>query len=264
MRQSSVLMCRPPSKISGNSAGNDPFRKIDLALASDEWQRLHDCLKKDFRLKVEVLPAPENLPWMSFAAGAGVTNKRTYVRSSFRRPHRCEEERHFENWFRKKGFIVKTLERPLGFQGEREVLEIAGELYIGYRFRSETEGHEILAKYLKKRYFALEIPDERFYDIDTCLAPLGERTALVYLGAFEPYAQMILRENIPDLIRVSTKEALRLACNLIEIGGRVILPEGCPQTREELERRKFKVTELDFSEWVKLGGAAKSLVLRLR
>ena len=112
-------------------------------------------------------------------------------------------------------------------------------------------------------YFALQLCEKHFYHLDTCFTPLDEKTALAYLPAFETYAQMVLLENVTDLIQVEMDEALRFACNTLVLGKDVVIPQGCPKTSQELHRRGFRVHSLDFSEFIKAGGAAKCLVLTL-
>ena len=59
------------------------------------------------------------------------------------------------------------------------------------------------------------------------------------------------------------KEAVRFACNAVVLDKDVVMPDGCPETARELEKRGFSVHALDFSEFMKAGGAAKCLVLKI-
>jgi N-dimethylarginine dimethylaminohydrolase len=200
---------------------------------------------------------------MVFTANAGIVHKRLFVRSNFRHKERRGEETFFESWFKKKSFIVKTVDRPFYFEGQGDALWMGDEFYTGYHFRSDVEAHDIVAGYLKTAYFALQLCDKRFYHLDTCFMPLNNESALAFLPAFETYAQLVLLENIPDLIRVPQKEAVRFACNAVFVEKNVILPLDCPETTKQLESRGFHVYALDFSEFIKAGGAAKCLTLKL-
>lgn len=232
-------------------------------LAKKQWNAYYELLTKKLKVRVELIPAEKNLPDMVFTANAGLIKKRIFVRSNFRHKERQGEERPFENWFKKKGYITKAIDRPFCFEGEGDALFMADELYTGFHFRSDVEAHDIVSGYLKNSYFALELCDKRFYHLDTCFAPLDDKSALMYLPAFEPYAQLVLLENVPDPIRVPEKEALRFACNAVVLGKEIVIPQGCPETTKELEKRGFRVHALDFSEFMKAGGAAKCLVLKL-
>jgi len=62
---------------------------------------------------------------------------------------------------------------------------------------------------------------------------------------------------------VPEEEALCFACNAVIVGKDVVLNKNCSQTEELLCSRNFKPHALDFSEFIKAGGSAKCLVLRL-
>ena len=232
-------------------------------LAKKQWNTYYELLTKKLKVRVELIPAVEHLPDMVFTANAGLIKKRVFVRSNFRFKERKGEEVPFQTWFRKNGYIVKTLERPFCFEGEGDALFMNHELYTGFHFRSDMEAHDLVSGFLKQSYYALELRDKRFYHLDTCFSPLNEETALLFLPAFESYAQMALLENIPDPVHVPETEALRFACNAVVIGKKIIMPSGCPQTAAELEKRGFHVYPLEFSEFIKAGGAAKCLVLKI-
>ena len=121
----------------------------------------------------------------------------------------------------------------------------------------------MLADLLNCRVIGLELREERFYHLDTCLAPLDERTAIWYPPAFDDYARRALREVFPDLIELPPAEAMRFAANAIVVDRSVVLNSGCPVLSAELERRDYQVFPLDLSEFMKAGGAAKCMVLWL-
>ena len=238
-------------------------RKADKKEAARQWKAYYELLTGTLKAKVELLEPAPKLPDLVFTANGGIVRKRIFVRGNFRYKERKGEEDIFSSWFRKKGYIVRIVEPPFCFEGEGDALQMGEELYTGFHFRSDVEAHDAVSGFLKMSYFALELTDKRFYHLDTCFMPLDEKSALVFLSAFETYAQLVLIENIPDLIRVPEEEALRFACNAVVLGKDVILPEGCPQTVKELESRGFHVYSLAFGEFIKAGGAAKCLVLKI-
>ena len=238
-------------------------RKVDKKKAVKQWNEFYDLLANRLKAKVALLTPVKSLPDLVFTANGGLVRKRLFIRSNFRHRERRGEEKIFEAWFRKKGYLLKTIERPFCFEGEGDALMMGEEFFTGFHFRSDVEAHDIIAGYLKIPYFALELCDKRFYHLDTCFAPLDRRSAVMYLPAFETYAQLVLLENVPDPIKVPEKEALQFACNIVVAGKDVVMPAGCPRTRKEIEKRGFRVHPLDFSEFIKAGGAAKCLVLRI-
>jgi len=236
---------------------------VNNALARKQWIAYYDLLTSKLKVKVDLLVPVKGLPDLVFTANGGLIHKRTFIKGNFRHPQRQGEEKCFTAWFKKNGYIVKMIPKPFFFEGEGDALWMSGELYTGYHFRSDVQAHDVMSGILKKNYFALELRDKRFYHLDTCFAPLNDKSALIFLPAFEPYAQMVLLENISDPIKVTEEEALKFACNAVVAGNHVVIPLGCPKVRLELEKRKFQVHELDFSEFIKAGGAAKCLVLKV-
>jgi len=265
MMRSTLLMCPPDyyEVVYEINPWMSVRRKVDPKRANRQWKAYYEVLTKEIGVKVELLPPVQGLPDLVFTANAGLVHKRLFIKGNFRHQERKGEERHYETWFKKKGYILKTLPEPCCFEGEGDALFMGKELYTGYHFRSDVESHDRVSGYLKVPYYALELQDKRFYHLDTCFAPLNEKTALIHLPAFEPYAQMVLLENVEDPIKVPEEEALHFACNVVVLDRNVVIPVGCPKTVQALKDREYHVYELDFSEFIKAGGAAKCLVLRI-
>ncbi len=238
-------------------------RYADRKKACQQWIAFYELLKDKLHVKIELLEPVKHLPDLVFTANGGLVRKRMFVRSNFRHKERKGEEACFESWFKKNGYILKTIDRPFCFEGEGDALFMGKELYTGFHFRSDVEAHDAVSGLVKAPYFALELADKRFYHLDTCFAPLNEESALMFLPAFETYAQLILLENIADPIRVPEKEALNFACNAVVVDKDVVIPQDCPHTTRELEKRGFRVHALEFTEFIKAGGAAKCLVLKI-
>jgi len=65
------------------------------------------------------------------------------------------------------------------------------------------------------------------------------------------------------LIAVDEQEARCFACNAVVVGKTVITNSGCPGLHRQLETRSFQPLETPLGEFVKAGGSAKCLTLRL-
>jgi len=87
--------------------------------------------------------------------------------------------------------------------------------------------------------------------------------AVYYPPAFDDYGRRVLRASIDELIAVDKEEARQFACNAVVIGRTVITNTGCPTLQRRLLQRGFDVWETPLSEFVKAGGSAKCLTLRL-
>lgn len=109
----------------------------------------------------------------------------------------------------------------------------------------------------------LELVDPRFYHLDTCFCPLSEDEAFYYPGAFDDYGRSVLQYQIPNLLEVSAEEAVSFSCNAVVVGKTVILNDGAPKLARALQDWGYEVRPIRLSEFIKAGGSAKCLTLRI-
>ena len=143
-------------------------------------------------------------------------------------------------------------------------LSIGRTLLAGFRFRSDAPIHEELARLVRAEVLPVELIDPRFYHLDTCCCPLNAETALWFPRAFDRYGRKVIERLIEDPIGVSERDARRFVCNAVVVGRAVVMQSGASATLlRQLARRGFEVSPVDLSEFLKAGGSAKCLVLRL-
>ncbi len=123
--------------------------------------------------------------------------------------------------------------------------------------------HQWIGERLGVEVLPLELIDPRFYHLDTCFCPLAPDLALYYPGAFDEYGRSVLRDRVPHLIEVAIEEAVSFSCNAVVVGKNVLLNDGAPKLADDLRERGFGVHLLGFSEFIKSGGSAKCLTLRI-
>jgi arginine dihydrolase len=129
--------------------------------------------------------------------------------------------------------------------------------------RSDAAGHQAIGQLLGVRVIPAELIDSRYYHLDTCFCPLATGEALWHPRAFDEYGQRAFREHVPNLIDVAASEAERFACNAVVIGRRVITNTGCDELHAALRARRYDPFATPLDEFVKAGGSAKCLTLRL-
>jgi N-dimethylarginine dimethylaminohydrolase len=102
-----------------------------------------------------------------------------------------------------------------------------------------------------------------YYHLDTCFCPLTPDSAIWFPAAFDEYGQRVIRSNIPTIIEVAEEESRRFACNAAVVGRTVVTNTGCPNLHDQLQAAGFTPVETPLGEFVKAGGSAKCLTLRL-
>jgi lysine-ketoglutarate reductase/saccharopine dehydrogenase-like protein (TIGR00300 family) len=233
--------------------------------AASQWQALHRLLAKN--ADVALIDPRAGLPDMVFTANAGLAVGKKFVLSRFLHHERQGEEPLFKKWFKQQGFEVFELPDDLPFEGAGDALidREHGWLWAGYGFRSELDSHPILAKWLKLEVISLRLIDPRFYHLDTCFCPLEGGWLLYYPQAFDAYSNRVIEQRIPPekRIPVSETDASHFACNAVNLGNRIIVNQTSAELRGRLEGAGFEVVETPLTEFMKSGGAAKCLTLRL-
>jgi N-dimethylarginine dimethylaminohydrolase len=73
----------------------------------------------------------------------------------------------------------------------------------------------------------------------------------------------VLESRIPDLFAVEADEAVSFSCNAVVVGKTVVLNDGAPKLARTLAEAGYRVRPLRLTEFIKAGGSAKCLTLRL-
>lgn len=260
---SSILMC--PPDFYGIEYEINPWmsRAIpsDSARARQQWQALHDRLLQ-LGVTVHLLPPQQGLPDLVFTANAGLMWHQDVYLARFRHGPRQGETPFDAAWFTAAGYQVHELPSGLNFEGAGDALFCGDTLYGGYLIRSDARAMHWLGTALGVRVIPLQLVNDRFYHLDTCFCPLNETTAVWYPGAFDEYAQHAIQQ-IPRLIAVPEAEANRFACNAVVVGDHVVLNTGCPTLEAALSAAGFTPHATPLDEFIKAGGSAKCLTLRL-
>jgi lysine-ketoglutarate reductase/saccharopine dehydrogenase-like protein (TIGR00300 family) len=241
------------------------IHKSSRETAANQWQGLYRLLSENGAVE-KIEPQP-GWPDMVFTANAGVAVGTRFVLSRFLYRERRGEEEHFKRWFKKQGFEVFELPPDLPFEGAGDALldHQRGCLWAGYGMRSELDSHPHLARWLDLEVISLRLIDPRFYHLDTCLCPLEGGWLLYYPQAFDAYSNLVIEQRVEadKRVEVSETDAVRFACNAVNIGRRIFANQMSPDLRARLNAAGFEVIETPLGEFMKSGGAAKCLTLRL-
>ncbi|MDH3718689.1 MAG: arginine deiminase-related protein, partial [Planctomycetota bacterium] len=240
----------------------DQRKPADHAMAVRQWNGLRELLE-DSGAKISLMPPVEGLPDMVFTANAALIYRDEAVISRFRHAERQGEQPYAEKWLAEHGFRVQQSPADISFEGAGDALFCGDTLFAGYRIRSDARGHQEIADSLGTHVIAVELIDEYYYHLDTCFCPLNAETAIYFPGAFDHYGLKVITQRVDQLITVASDEARRFACNAVVVGQTVITNTGCAQLHAELRRRGYHARETPLDEFVKAGGSAKCLTLRL-
>ncbi|MEL7311001.1 MAG: arginine deiminase-related protein [Pseudomonadota bacterium] len=263
-----ILMCPPDYFTVDNAinpwmAGNEG--QLDRAKAREQWEALAKKVG-EFADVVTIAPQPD-LPDMVFTANAGAVYGNKAIASHFVPHERRPEEAHFKTWFRDNGYELLDLDEKLGFEGAGDCLIDRGGpwLWTGYGFRTEIEAHPEIEAFFERELVSIRLTDPRFYHIDTCFCPLTDGFLMYHPPAFDYESRLAIETRVPPHKRivVDTVDAGNFACNAINVGHEVFVHQASSPLKAQLMLAGFTVHEVNLSEFLKSGGSAKCLSLKL-
>jgi N-dimethylarginine dimethylaminohydrolase len=243
-----------------------------LAAASRrEWAALHHTLL-DLGAEVDLVSPAHGVPDLVFTANAAVVLDRVALLARFRYPQRQHEEEHFEAAFRAlqgRGLIdaVRALPAHVILEGAGDCVwdETRNLFWIGYGPRSDAASRHVVEDVFGVPALALELADPRFYHMDTALCPLPRGEVMYVPEAFTAEGVAFIRDLVEPALRVEVGEAdaTRLAANAVCIGSTIVMSACSERLRRELEERGYRVVTTPLESFLRSGGSAFCLTLRL-
>jgi N-dimethylarginine dimethylaminohydrolase len=272
------LMC-PPRHFAVSYAINpwmqpDDWSRAAGALAATarrQWQSLHDTLT-GLGATIELVPPAPGVPDLVFTANAAVVLDRVALLARFRHGERQGEEPHFAAAFAalaQRGVIddVRLLPPGLVLEGAGDCVHDATRdlFWMGFGPRSDAAACASVADTFGREIVALELADARFYHMDTALCPLPGGEILFVPQAFTAAGRdaIAARAGPQSLIAIGDGDAQALAANAVAVGHHLLMSACSEALRARLHERGYVVITTPLSAFLRSGGAAFCLTLRL-
>ncbi len=263
-----LLMCRPDHF--GVTYDINPWMTQHVGSSAPDavrqWERFVEVLQIAGDVSIETIEPVAGLPDLVFTANAALISGNLAICASFRHPERRREQSLYRSWLASRGFATTFLQQTF-FEGSGDALfdRTRPQMFAGYGWRTERSATLQLSETISTRVVPLLLVDERFYHLDVALNPLASGHVMVYMNAFSPHAQVLLRRAVePEfLIELTTDDALAFAANSVEIGDAMIMHSCSKALQSRLYDAGYRVFTTDLSEFHKAGGSAKCLTLKL-
>lgn len=278
MTTAHFLMCRPdyfavdyainPWMDPGSWAAHS---KVLVDASQREWTALHRTLAS-LGAAVELVPSVPGLPDLVFTANAAVVLDRKAVVARFRHPERRGEEGPFERGFRAlqaRGIVDSVLQMPDGIvlegAGDCVFDHVRSQYWMGYGPRSDREAAAAIKDMLGLDTVSLELVDQRFYHLDTALCPLTNGEVLFVPAAFNAEGLAAIHERVAPAqrIEVPMEDACELAANAVCVGDTVVMSQCGHRLQRALAEHGYHVVTTPLPSFLRSGGSAFCLTLRL-
>jgi N-dimethylarginine dimethylaminohydrolase len=272
------LMCSPrhfavtyainPWMDPGDWAANAPAL---TATSWREWEGLRNALQA-CGASVELVRPRRGMPDMVFTANSAVVLDGKALLARFRHSERQREQPAFAQAFRAlqaRGVINSVHELPSGLvlEGAGDCIwdRYRGQLWMGHGQRSDAAARRPVEELFGVDVVAIELVDPRFYHLDTAMCPLSGGEIVYVPDAFSrPSLDLFDQHVSPDQrIAVAPEDACQLAANAVCVDNTLVLSGASARLRAQLEERGYRVIETPLASFLRSGGAAFGLTLRL-
>jgi N-dimethylarginine dimethylaminohydrolase len=197
---------------------------------------------------------------------------RKVLLARFRHLERQAEQPHFDAAFQtlKARGLVDTVRRL----PDDVVLEGAGDcvfdhsrnmFWLGYGQRSDASAQRAVEDLFQIEVTPLELADPRFYHMDTALSALPRGEVMYVPEAFTAAGLATIRARVPrsKRIEVAIADAEKLAANAVCLGDTLVMAGCGDRLRATLEERGYRIATTPLRSFLRSGGAAFCLTLRL-
>jgi N-dimethylarginine dimethylaminohydrolase len=241
------------------------------ARAARQWTGLHRTLLARGATIETVEPQP-GLPDLVFTANAAVVLDRKAVLARFLHPERQREQPVLAEAFhtlQARGSLDEVVELPEGvtLEGAGDCIwdRWRGLFWIGSGFRSDATARDVIEKQFGVRCLPLALADPHFYHLDTAFCALPSGDVLYYPGAFTQAALEILHDQVAPAQRIplNRADAVRFAANAVCVERVVVMSSCSDPLRRALETRGYTVAKTPLNAFLRSGGSACCLTLRL-
>ncbi len=241
------------------------------ATAARQWAGLHRALlARD--AAIEAIEPEPGLPDLVFTANAAVVLNRKAVLARFFHPERRREQPVIAANFRAlqaHGLLDEVIEMPDGvtLEGAGDCIwdRWRGLFWMGCGFRSDAAANYVIEEQFGVRCLPLALADPSFYHLDTafCALPLGD--VLYYPAAFTAAALDSIHEHVAPAQRIELNraDATRFAANAVCFDRVLVLSSCSDMLRRTLEERGYTVAKTPLQAFLRSGGSACCLTLRL-
>ncbi|MBS0331596.1 MAG: amidinotransferase [Proteobacteria bacterium] len=222
--------------------------------------------------RIETIEAVRGLPDLVFPANAAVVLDGRVLPARFRHPERQGEEAVFRAAFcrlKARGLVDEIIDLPEGLlqEGAGDAIwdTTRASFWVGFGPRSDRASVGVIRRAFGKPVVGLQLASDRFYHLDTCFCPLSGGQVLYYPAGFTAEALATIHRQVApaDRIEADDAEAAALCVNAVNLGREVVMARAPDSLRAKLAAHGYRLTEVDLSPFIRSGGAAYCMTLRL-
>jgi N-dimethylarginine dimethylaminohydrolase len=140
-----------------------------------------------------------------------------------------------------------------------------GQFWMGCGPRSDRAAADVVADYFGVECVALELADPSFYHLDTAFCALPAGDVIYFPEAFSKASRGAIEERVTQAQRIALDraEASQFSANAVSFDHCLVVSSCTDTLRARIEERGFAVLATPLHAFLKSGGSACCLTLRL-
>jgi N-dimethylarginine dimethylaminohydrolase len=228
----------------------------------DQYKMLKDTYTK-LNIPFQELTPTKGLPDQVYTTDVGYPEGNIFIKANYKYPQRQKESGIAAAFFKSNGYEIKTIPEDIFFEGEGDFLKVEDKYFFGWGKRSMKEAKRYIEEILKKDIIDIELTDPYFYHLDTCLGLISTDIAIINEKAHTSEGLEKIHNQFKTVIKASTEDNNKLACNLVVVDKNVIINDISDELKNEIESYGYTVHRVNTSEYIKGGGSVKCLSLQI-
>lgn len=253
-------------------AADGRLQQVDSQRALQQWLKLREAYN-GIGIETHVIDSGAGMADLCFTANPSLVlacpkQHHEVWLAKMRHPSRRPETQLHAEFHRARGSQIREMPAHVErFEGCGDGVQHPQRflLHAGVGPRSSGAAWDWLAEvHPTLDILRYQLVDERFYHLDTALAPLDEQTALFVPEAFDAAGRALVEAAFPRAIALPLHESLNFAGNAhCPDGQHVLIDAACKETCSALRHAGLTPIPLDTSEFRKSGGSVFCLKLAL-
>jgi len=245
---------RTPGKSMVDGISGSGLGKPDFSLALEQHHQYVKALT-ECGLDVTILDADERFPDSVFVEDVALLTDRCAIITSPGAESRRGEEKAIRKTIEKIYTGVEEIVYP-GTVEAGDIMMVNEHYYIGLSERTNPAGARQLVSILQSYGFTGSLVSlETMLHLKSGVSYLENNNMLVY-------GEMILKKEFSGFNKIVVPDKEGYSANSVWINGRVLIPEGYPETTASIESLGYKAVLLNMSEFRKLDGGLSCMSLR--
>lgn len=240
----------------------DVNNKVDTKNARQQYMILRELIESLGDEVMELIPI-DGLPDMVYVRDHALNlGDGKFLLTNMSNSQREAETNYAQELLEQNGYEVINIDKKYKFEGG-DFFQLEDMIIMGESPRTIRAAIEQIQSLVDVEIFMIPICNSRYFHLDTCFFPIDTNSAIVLHEAFDDSTLSKIKTRFANVYQLNREDVQQFSTNLLVLGQTVLGYKFSTGLRQFLERSRFKVIEVDVSEYHKGGGSVHCITLEV-